>query len=67
MCLSTVYLEKNSAKEKVMQDVSDRVSKDDGLLLVGMFGDKKYIEGRIKRIDSQDNDSIHPHFVKPQK
>lgn len=44
MCLSTVYVEKNGKSERVMEDVSHMVAKDDGLLLVGMFGDEKFIK-----------------------
>lgn len=58
MCLSTVYMEKNGIVETVMQDVSHMVSKNDGLLLTGMFGDEKFIEGRLKSIDFLDGESI---------
>ena len=58
MCLSTVYVEKNGKSEKVMQDVSQMVTKDDGLLLVGMFGDEKYVKGHLKRIDFQEGESV---------
>jgi len=58
MCLSTVYVENNGKSERVMQDVSHMVAKDDGLLLVGMFGDEKFIKGRLKSIDFQAGESV---------
>lgn len=58
MCLSTVYVKKNGETEKVMQDVSRMVAKDDGVLLTGMFGEEKYIEGRLESTDFLDGESI---------
>jgi predicted RNA-binding protein len=51
-------MEKNGIVETVMQDVSHMVSKNDGLLLTGMFGDEKFIEGRLKSIDFLDGKSV---------
>ncbi len=58
MCLSTVYVKKNGQTEKVMQDVSRMVSKDDGILLTGMFGEEIYIKGRLESTDFLDGESI---------
>ena len=58
MCLSIVYVKKNGQTEKVMQDVSRMVSKDDGILMTGMFGEEKYIKGRLESTDFLDGESI---------
>ena len=58
MCLSTVYIKKNGQIETVMQDVSHMVKKEDGMLLTGMFGDERFIEGRLKSIDFLNGESI---------
>ncbi len=58
MCLSTVYVEKNGQTEKVMKDVSRMVIKDGGVLLTGMFGEEKYIKGRLESTDFLDGESI---------
>ncbi len=58
MCLSTVYVKKNGQTEKVMQDVSHMVAKDDGVLLTGMFGEEKFIIGRLESTDFLDGESI---------
>lgn len=51
-------MKKNGQVEKIMQDVSRMVTKDDGVLLAGMFGEEKYIEGRLESIDFLDGESI---------
>jgi len=54
MCLSTVYVKNNGQVETAMQDVSRMVAKNDGMLLVGMFGDETFVNGRIESIDYLD-------------
>jgi predicted RNA-binding protein len=58
MCLSNVYVEKNGHTEKVMGDVSRMVTKDDGMLLIGMFGEEKFIQGQLKHTDFLDGESV---------
>ncbi len=58
MCLSTVYLEKDGKVEKVMQDVSHMTSKNDGILLTGMFGEEIFINGHLKSVDFLDGESV---------
>ena len=58
MCLSTVYVKKNGQTEQVMRDVSRLTIKNDGVLLTGMFGEEKYIEGRLESTDFLDGESV---------
>ena len=51
MCLSTVYKEIDGKATVVMQDVSQLELKDEGVLLTGMFGEEKFVKGRIQHLD----------------
>lgn len=54
MCLSTVYKEIDGKATVVMQDVSQLELKDEGVLLTGMFGEEKFVKGRIQHLDFLD-------------
>ena len=58
MCLSTVYLQSEDRRIKVMQDVAQMEYNQDGYLLIGLMGDQKFVKGVIKKIDFADD-----HFV----
>ena len=58
MCLSTVLLDSDSGQEKVMQDVAYIEAKDDGLLLIGLMGEQKFIQGKLKSIDLIDRHEV---------
>ena len=55
MCLSTVYIQANGQRQKVMQDVAKMESSEEGYLLIGLLGDQKLVNGRITKIDFVDN------------
>ena len=55
MCLSTVYIQTKGQRQKVMQDVAKMESNNEGYLLIGLLGDQKFINGRIKRVDFVDD------------
>ena len=55
MCLSTVYIQSQGQRVKVMQDVAQMESNKDGYLLVGLLGDQKLVKGVIRKIDFVDD------------
>ena len=58
MCLSTVYIETKGQRQKVMQDVAKMEFRNEGYLLIGLLGDQKMVDGRIKKIDFVDDHSV---------
>ena len=58
MCLSTVYIQSNDRRIKVMEDVAQLESNQDGYLLIGLLGDQEFVKGRIKSVDFVDDHSI---------
>ena len=55
MCLSTVYIQTKGQRQKVMQDVAKIETGSEGYLLIGLLGDQKLVDGRIKKIDFVDD------------
>ena len=58
MCLSTVYIQTKGQRQKVMQDVAKMESIEEGYVLIGLLGDQKMVDGRIKKIDFVDDHSV---------
>jgi predicted RNA-binding protein len=55
MCLSTVYIQSKDRRIKVMQGVARMEYNQEGYRLVGLLGNQKYVEGRIKTVDFVDD------------
>jgi predicted RNA-binding protein len=58
MCLSTVYIQSGDRRIKVMQDVAQMESNQEGYLLIGLLGEQKFVRGRIKSVDFVDDHSV---------
>ena len=58
MCLSTVYIQSGDRRIKVMQDVAQMESNQEGYLLIGLLGDQKFVKGRIKSVDFVDDHTV---------
>jgi predicted RNA-binding protein len=58
MCLSTVYINSGGQQKEVMQDVAYMEEKDEGFLLIGLFGEQKWIQGRVKSVDFVDEHTV---------
>lgn len=58
MCLSTVYINSGGQQEEVMQDVAYMEEKDEGFLLIGLLGEQKWIQGRVKSVDFVDEHTV---------
>jgi predicted RNA-binding protein len=64
MCLSTVYIQSKDRRIKVMQDVAQMESNQEGYLLIGLLGDQKLVKGVIRKIDFVDD---HIVILEPEK
>jgi len=58
MCLSTVYIQSGDRRIKVMQDVAQMESNQEGYLLIGLLGDQKFLKGRIISVDFVDDHTV---------
>ena len=58
MCLSTVFKVSGGKHQEVMQDVARMEAHDDGFLLINLFGEQKFVQGRVKRLDFVDEHSV---------
>ena len=58
MCLSTVYIQSEDRRIKVMQDVAQMEYTHEGYLLIGLLGDQKRVKGVIRKIDFVDDHSV---------
>ena len=58
MCLSTVYINSGGQKKEVMRDVAQIEAKKNGYVLIGLFGEKEFIKGKVKSVDFLDGHSV---------
>ena len=58
MCLCTVYIQSKDRRIKVMQDVAQMESSQEGYLLIGLLGDQKFVKGRIMSVDFVDDHTV---------
>ena len=62
MCLSNVYMKTGEKEEAIMRDVARIEAEGRGFWLLSLFGEKKFIEGKIDSIHFTDG-----HFVMLKK
>ena len=58
MCQSNAYVLKNGGRELFMEDVGEVVPSEEGLTLVGMLGEEKFIKASIKKLALTDHEII---------
>jgi predicted RNA-binding protein len=58
MCLSTVYIDSNTGKEEIMRDVAEMEAEGEGFNLFNLMGEKRFIKGRIKRVNFIDEHMV---------
>jgi len=58
MCLSTVNIDSKGQMIEIMKDVASIKAKDDGFVLTGLFGDEKFVQGKLKSMDFVEGQSI---------
>lgn len=57
-CLSTVYVDSGNGQVEVMKDVAKMEAEGKGFWLINLFGQKKFVEGKIQTINLADG-----HFI----
>jgi predicted RNA-binding protein len=58
MCLSTVYKVSDGKRDELMRDIAQIEVKNGGLFLINMFGEKKFVSGKIMSVDFVDEHSV---------
>jgi predicted RNA-binding protein len=58
MCLSSVYIDSGGGRKQIMSDVARMEAASEGFLLIDLFGERKLVQGRIKRIDFIDEHTV---------
>ncbi len=62
MCLSTVYMNSGNEQKEIMKDIARIEAEGQGFWFINLFGEKKFVEGRIETVDLMDG-----HFVMIRK
>ena len=60
MCEANAYILENDKETLIMEAVDKVLPEEDGLRLVSIFGDQKFIKGRIESLSLVD----HKVFIK---
>ncbi len=55
MCLSTVYIDSENGQKEIMKDVARVEAEGKGYWIFDLFGEKKFVEGVIERMDMMDS------------
>ncbi len=58
MCLATVSLDSNGIRKEVMKDVTRIEARDEGFVLTGLFGEERFVRGRLKSMDFVEGKSV---------
>ena len=54
MCLSTVYMHSGNEQKEIMKDIAHIEAEGQGFWLINLFGERKFVEGRIETVDLMD-------------
>lgn len=54
MCLSTVYMESGNEQKEIMKDIARIEAEGQEFWLTNLFGEKKFVKGRIETVDFMD-------------
>lgn len=58
MCEAKVYLEKEGSREEIMENVVSIKPEGEKLLLVDLFGERKYVNATLKEVKLLDHQVI---------
>jgi len=58
MCLSTLYMKSGNEQKEIMKDIARIEAEGQGFWFINLFGERKFIEGRIETVDLMDG-----HFI----
>ena len=63
MCEANAYLVEEDGQESLLMEAVDKVEPDDnGVRLISIFGEQKFIKGRVHALSLVD----HKVFIKPE-
>ena len=51
MCLATVYLNVMQTENRLMKDVANIEADGEGLWLIDLFGERRFVAGKIQSLD----------------
>ncbi|MDD2605349.1 MAG: CooT family nickel-binding protein [Desulfobacteraceae bacterium] len=51
MCLSTVFMHVDDTDREIMRDVARVEAEGDGVWLISLLGEKRFVEGIVRTID----------------
>jgi predicted RNA-binding protein len=51
MCLATVYLNGMQTENRLMKDVANIEADGEGLWLIDLFGERRFVAGKIQSLD----------------
>ena len=63
MCLSTIYIDSNGKLEEVMKDVAGIEARDNGFILTDLFGEEKFVQGKLQSADFVEGRSVLSHNI----
>jgi predicted RNA-binding protein len=58
MCLAVVYVDSCDGRKEAMQDVIRIEADDGGYRLVGLLGEERHVDGRLKAVDFMEEHSV---------
>ena len=58
MAQATVYIDTNGGQKQVMRDVARMEIEVEGVLLIDLFGERTFVQARIKSIDFIDKHAV---------
>jgi len=58
MCLSNLFIDSDGQQEEVMRDVAQMQAHNNGFMFIGLLGEQKFVEGKVKSIDFVDKHSV---------
>ncbi len=63
MCEANAYLVEDDGQESLLMEAVDKVEPDeDGIRLISIFGEQKFIKGRVDALSLVD----HKVFIRPE-
>jgi predicted RNA-binding protein len=65
VCLATVYPNSANGQNECMRDVARIDAEGPGFWFIGLFGERKFIEGAIQTIKIMDGHLVMQNKVKP--
>jgi len=54
MCLSTVFMHVDDTDREIMRDVARVEAEGEGVWLINLLGEKRFVEGTVRSIDRSD-------------